>query len=532
MNILNFNENKLKDECKTMGTKNLVFLINLHHPYIRLEKTDFAKFEEEGSLIFRHISDLCIPLLNLISKFEKERLNVKFALVFSAPLCALLADEEVKKNYNKYLDALIDFAKKEIRRVKGNSALEKIAAANLDSALEKKHSFNEIYHCDLLGAFANFEQRGFVEILATCGTYVFMPHFSEMREVLNAQVESGLYSMREYFGKTPDGFFLPEMGYAPGIEEVLKNYGVGYTVLPSQSFLFSEILPEKGIFMPARCANSLGIFAAEEFKLEFPSVYKDRSKDLAWELSQKELSPFVKGARKATGFSYKNRDDGIYNSKAALSCAKQDAKNFFEEKKSLLSKAREILGSDCDLSLGIYFDQFVFTRKWAEAFDFLETLVHTSLSSDVNVTGFSDLLEGKFGLQKIAPYPAAYSGSPYGENLISSENSWMLRYIRKASERIVDLVSRFPNDSGLKARLLNLGAKELMLAQDCSLVKMVGSHSYADFASEYFRRGVVSFSNVFDSLGSNTVSTEWFCELEKRHKIFPWMNYRIFAKKR
>ncbi|MDE6068714.1 MAG: hypothetical protein K2F89_07170, partial [Treponemataceae bacterium] len=113
-----------------MGTKNLVFLINLHHPYIRLEKADFAKFEEEGSLIFRHISDVCVPLLNLISKFEKERLNVKFALVFSAPLCALLSDEEVKKNYNKYLDALIDFAKKEIRRVKENPALEKKAAAN------------------------------------------------------------------------------------------------------------------------------------------------------------------------------------------------------------------------------------------------------------------------------------------------------------------------------------------------------------------------------------------------------------------
>ena len=515
-----------------MGTKNLFFLINLHHPYIRLEKKDFAKFEEEGSLIFRHISDACIPLLNLISKFERERMNVKFALVFSASLCSLLGDDEIKKGYNKYLDALIDFAKKEAARVKGNSALGRIAAANLESALEKKRSFNEVYHCDLLGAFANFAQRGYVEILATCGTYLFMPHFSEMREVLNAQVESGLYSIREYFGNTPAGFFLPEMGYAPGIEDVLKNYGVGYTVLPSQSFLFSETLPEKGIFMPARCGNSLTVFAAEEFRPALSGGYKDRSKDLAWELSQKELSPFVKGARKATGFSYKNRDDGVYSPKSALSCAKQYAKKFLEEKKSLLARAQEILGSDCDVSLGIYFSQHVFSREWAEAFDFLETLVRASLSSEVNVCGFSDLLDGKSGMQKIAPYPAAYSGSPYGENLITSENSWMLRYIRKASERIVDLVSRFPNDSGLKARLLNLGARELMLAQDCSLAQMVGSHTYADFASEFFRRGVVSFSNVFDSLGSNTVSTEWFCDLEKRHKIFPWMNYRIFSKKR
>ena len=108
----------------------------------------------------------------------------------------------------------------------------------------------------------------------------------------------------------------------------------------------------------------------------------------------------------------------------------------------------------------------------------------------------------------------------------------MIRYLRKASERIVDLVSRFPGDGGLKTRLLNLGARELLLVQDCSLVKMIGRGDCPDYVSEFFKRGIVSFSNIFDALGSNTVSTEWFCALEKLHPVMPWLNYRIFAKKR
>ena len=38
-----------------------------------------------------------------------------------------------------------------------------------------------------------------------------------------------------------------------------------------------------------------------------------------------------------------------------------------------------------------------------------------------------------------------------------------MRYIRKACERIIDLSDRFPNDTGLKTRLLNLGAKHITM---------------------------------------------------------------------
>ena len=108
----------------------------------------------------------------------------------------------------------------------------------------------------------------------------------------------------------------------------------------------------------------------------------------------------------------------------------------------------------------------------------------------------------------------------------------MIRYVRKASERMIDLADRFPNDTGLKTRLLNLGAKELLLAQSVSLAKMIENEEFSDFAEKRFKDSIKAFTSVFDSLGSNTVSTEWLTKIEERDNLFPWMNYRIFSKKK
>ena len=107
----------------------------------------------------------------------------------------------------------------------------------------------------------------------------------------------------------------------------------------------------------------------------------------------------------------------------------------------------------------------------------------------------------------------------------------MIRYLRKACERIVDLAGRFPDDTGLKVRLLNLGSKELLLALSSEWAKMIETNDYPEYAEKAFKDSIIAFTAVFDALGSNTVSTEWLCNLEKEHPIFPWMNFRIFSKK-
>ena len=83
----------------------------------------------------------------------------------------------------------------------------------------------------------------------------------------------------------------------------------------------------------------------------------------------------------------------------------------------------------------------------------------------------------------------------------------------------------------MKARLLNLGAKELLMAQSSGWARMIENDSFPEYAKHRFIQTINDFTAVFDALGSNTVSTEWLTNLEESHKIFPWMNYRIFSRK-
>ncbi|WP_318663997.1 1,4-alpha-glucan branching protein domain-containing protein [Treponema sp.] len=531
-----------------MGTKNISLLLNFHHPYIRHSDETVSAYVQENSLLFEKITNIYIPLLNMLSRFETEKAGVKIAVVFSTPLCSLLSDPVVKKQYVDYLDNLIAFGKKEVVRTKSIKEINSHSVQYLEKILETKRYFTEVYEENLLKYFGVFAKKGLIEILATCGSYMFMPHFTDMTEILNAQVETGLNSVRHYFGVNAEGFYLPELGYTAGIEKVLRMYGVNYTILPSQSFLLGQISPEKGIFAPARCYNCLSLFATDPLHLEYfeNPVYKNKNKDISWELELEELKPFIKKgqARTSSGFCYWNnsfneselnaknikKTEFIYNTENAMNQVELDAEDFVSSYKDKLEKAASIL-KDTDVSMTCVFDDQMLYKNWDEGLLWFEAIVKKFAEAEIKVTSFSELLFDKFALQKITPYFASGSAESYGEDYLSSKNGWMIRYLRKACERIVDLAGRFPDDTGLKVRLLNLGSRELLLALSSEWAKMIENNDYAEYAEKMFKDSIISFTAVFDALGSNTVSTEWLCNLEKDHPIYPWMNFRIFSKK-
>ena len=104
--------------------------------------------------------------------------------------------------------------------------------------------------------------------------------------------------------------------------------------------------------------------------------------------------------------------------------------------------------------------------------------------------------------------------------------------MRKATERIIDLTERFPAEDSLKERLLNMAAKQVLLSQSGEWQLMIHDEILPDSVKELFKMQILSFTKVFDSLASNTVSTEWLTSVEKKSSIFPWLNYRIFATKK
>ncbi len=529
--------------------KDLVFIINTNQNYIRVSGKDSESFLPVLNDFFESISEVYIPLLNMIERLEKDEVRCRFGLVLAPVVCSLLEKKEIQQLYIEWLTKRIVLGEKQLLSSNSNSenkAIVNIIEKTIKNNKQLLDDFEKKYNCNLIEKFSEYHQKNYIELIATCGTDIFVPHYADLPEVISAQIETGLQAYRNSFGEFPDGFWLPEMGYMPGVEKIIRAYGYSYTILDARSVLLCENPPAKGIFYPSRTENSLVIFSNapdtddEIFGEEgFASrqIYRNTKRDIGFELPLENLEPVIqKGSpRFSTGYRYWKRcfeDECVYDEEAARKQAAADAEIFLSKKAELLSKAAELLPESDYVVSVCTLDAGELRKNWTEWMFWFEDVIRCSSDYCLEVSECGELLDKQFSLEKIYPYYSAAGGDGYGESFVSSKNSWMIRYVRKASERMIDLADRFPNDTGLKTRLLNLGAKELLLAQSVNLSRMIENEEFADFAERRFKDSIKAFTTVFDSLGSNTVSTEWLCNLEKNHPIFPWMNFRIFCPKK
>ncbi len=530
--------------------KKIAFIIKTYQDFIRTaDETSVLHNQERLNYLFEALSDSYIPLLNMCSNLEMQKVDFKLGLVLPPVLCSMLENPKIQELYLDFLEKHIALGKKEQNRNKTDEEALSIVKSVSEKYIRLKNDFTSKYKCNLVKAFAEFQEKGFLEILGTCATELFVPHYADLEEAVSAQIEMGLQAYKRAFGDIPEGFFLPEFGYTPGVEKIIRSYGYSYTILHARSMLLTDTLPSNGIFYPVRIENSLIAFTADPKLMDQmigekgygqnPS-YRNENRDIGFELEMKRLVPVLeeKQARHSTGYKYWKKDfsetdEMSYNPKEAEKQAEEDALDFVQKRSSFLEQAAAVSVNNIDFVASVCcIDDNTVRKNWSEYILWLENVLKNASSGGLVPALCKDMLSKHSNLDKIEPYYSSGAGEGYGENLLSSKNCWMMRYVRKATERMIDLAERFPSDTGLKTRLLNIGSVELLLAQSSSLAKMIDEDDGRDFAEERFKLSINAFTTVFDSLGSNTVSTEWLTSLENQDRLFEWINYKIFSKKK
>ena len=533
-----------------MSEKKLAFIIVADQPYVHSDGED-ADFTAAASSIFISMTETYIPLLRMMERLESDGVDFKLGLVMTPLVCEMLENPVLQENFVIFLDRRIAFGKKELERNAGNDAVLSQVNRTLETLEETRRVFTEVYGKRLLPVFKSFAAKKYLEIISTAATFAHLPHFADLPESVNAQVETGIHASRVFFGENGDGFYLPQLGWAKGFDKILRSYGINYTVVDARSLLFSQdanLAEGNGIFEPSRTENSLVLFPADPFtSRDFGSssgylcnpLYRSQERDLGYELPLEELDDFVGegNIRLQTGYKYWSNGSGegdgaFYDKEKALEQVKKDARAFYDERSSRLDAASKIMGETapmlvCEVSARL------FGEYWHEGLDFLEEVIRIAgKEGGFTLTLCRDNLDRQFSLKRVNPYPCSSAGEGYAENLIDGSNNWMVRYVKKATERMVHLAESFPMETGLKARLLNMGTREVLLAQSSDWPMMIQDGSAPDRAAQEFKDYITSFSLVFDALASNTVSTEWLTNLEKKHAIFPWINYRVFSIKK
>jgi len=523
----------------------VALVLHAHLPYVRHPAQ--SRVPEEQHL-FDAISDIYLPLLAVFERLEADKVPFRLALSFSPSLCEMLNDDLLRKRYLEHLDRLIELGAHETERTSDDPALNRLARLYYDKLVDDRLRYVERYDLDLIKAFDFFHKKGRLELLTTAATHAFLPFYSAYPEAIQAQMETALACHRSFFGKNPSGFWLPELGWFPGVDEYLRAYNFAYTIVDTHALVFGNPVPRAGTWAPVHTPNGLIVFARDlhasrqledvESGFSAQPLYRDRARDIGYDLPYDDLSCFLDPdtPRSPTGFKYwassePGKDKQAYDPDLAAILVEDHADAFMDQRAELGRRATELNGSPV-LSV-CAFGAELFGQLWYEGPAFLEALFRRgSQRRDIRFAAPGDCLELTGEPQEVVPQFSSWGSNGYAETWLDSSNDWTYRHLLRSVVRMSELAERFPDDGGLKERALNQAARELLLAQSSDWALIMNRRSSPDYARRRVEEGIMNFTSIYESLGGNYISTEWLTNLERSHKLFPTINYRIFRKKR
>ena len=523
----------------------LSFVLEAHLPFVReYSKEENLTHSGEESRFFEYINETLLPLLDVLNRLENNHIPFRLGLSISPVLCHMLNDELLQKKFLLFLDKQIEFGRHELDRASDSKTntneLRKLAQMYYDQAVDRRIVYAEKYDKNLLKAFDFYRRRGKLEILGCCATNAFLPFLSNNPESLQAQMETPVSVYRRNFD-SPQGFWLPCLGWTPAMEPYLKAYNYSYTIVGSHGLLLGKPAPDKGCFYPVKTPNGTFVIARDLYALHdiekicSDDMYRSNIRDVGYDLPLQAIDNFLsaEGGRSSTGYKYWNRLNDIYNPQAAGDKILAYAKAFLDKTIDRLKEASKHM-KETPISLFAQTCDY-FGRFWHEGMQFIEALFR--IASEYNNIKFLCPSEYIFkqnvhDFQIVEPEFSSGGVNGYGETWLDVSNDWIYRHLFRAMERMTELAERFPDDTGLKERALNQAAREILLAQSSDWPALLHRQDSTEFARARAENSLRNFTTIYEALGSNYISTEWLTTLEKRHNIFPSINYRVFRRKK
>ena len=176
-----------------------------------------------------------------------------------------------------------------------------------------------------------------------------------------------------------------------------------------------------------------------------------------------------------------------------------------------------------------------FGRFWYEGPQFIETLFRMAAGyRDFQFITPSEYIfkQNLSNIQITAPEFSSCGTNGYAETWLDVSSDWIYRHLARSMERMTELAERFPDDTGLKERALNQAAREILMAQSSDWPYLLYKQESTEYARNQAENALRNFTTIYEALGSNYISTEWLTNLERRHNIFPNINYRVFRRKK
>lgn len=518
----------------------LCLVLHSHLPFVR--HPEFENFLEEDWL-YEAITETYVPLIIMFDQLISEDIDFKITIALSPPLISMLLDDLLKIRYAKRLDKLIDLANREVERTRWMPEFNSLALMYLDRFIAVRNKYRQ-YNGDLVAAFKKYQDLDKVEIV-TCGaTHGFFPLMEVCRESVRAQVKVAVNQYKKIFQRPPKGIWLPECGYHPGQDEILKEAGLKYFFVDSHGILHGSPRPKYGVFAPIYCKSGIACFGRdmESSKQVWSSIegypgdyfYREFYRDIGYDLDFEYIKDYINadGIRKNTGIKYyritgDNNHKEPYLPEMAIQKAAEHAGNFMFNRQKQIEYLYDFMARK-PIIVAPY-DAELFGHWWFEGPQWLNFLIRKIVfdQNTIKLITPSQYLEENPRNQVITPSLSSWGWKGYSEVWLQGSNDWIYKHLHKASQRMTELVKLYPNSNGIMQRALNQALRELLLAQSSDWAFIMATGTHVNYAIQRTKDHILRFTKLYEDIKSNNIDENWLKDIEYKDNIFPEIDYRV-----
>jgi 1,4-alpha-glucan branching enzyme len=517
----------------------ICLFLHAHLPFVRHPENEYHL---EERWLFEAITETYLPLLGIFERCEADALPFRITMSLTPPLVSMLRDKLLCKRYIRHLDNLIELSEKELRRTRRLPEYRNLSRMYNRIFLESKEKFVKTYKKDIVSAFAHFQEKGNVEIVASCATHGFLPNLSINPSSVKAQIEIGIEHYKKNFNKAPSGFWLPECGYFRGVDTILRDAGINYFFLDSHGIVNAEPRPRYSVYAPIYCSSGVAAFGRDwESSKQVWSAsegypgdpdYREYYRDIGHELDFDYIKPHIHpdGIRINTGIKYwritgKTEDKLPYIPDNAVRKAEAHAEDFLSNRKKQIERLYGLM--DKPPIIVSPYDAELFGHWWYEGPKWLEFLMRKIAADDelVLCTPSEYLLKNPVN-QRSDPPLSSWGYKGYSEYWLDSSNDWLYSHLYTAGKRMADLAVEFRKSiepgapDSLVKEFLNQAARELLLAESSDWPFILKTGTMAPYADKRIKNHIGRFTKIYEDLKNNNMDNNWLDEVMNRDSIF------------
>lgn len=512
-----------------------------HLPFVR--HPEYEDFLEEDWL-YEAITETYVPLIAVFERLVADRVDFRITMTLSPTLISMLSDQLLQERYLKHINKLIELAHKEKERTRWQPGFQDLPSMYLNEFLSARDTFLR-YSCNLALAFKKFQDLGKLEII-TCGaTHGYLPLMDTCKESVRAQVKVAVSHYESIFERKPRGIWLPECGYHPGHDTILKEARLSYFFTDSHGVLHGNPRPKYGVFAPVYCKGSGVACLARDLESSkqvwssiegYPGDYSYREfyRDIGFDLEYDYIKPYIHpdGIRINTGIKY-FRITGTGNHKEpyiprlARDKAAEHAGNFIFNRQKQAGYLYDFLGKK-PVIVSPY-DAELFGHWWYEGplwLEFLIRKIHFD-QDELKLITVPEYLSENPRNQVITPSMSSWGWKGYSEMWLQGPNDWIYRHLHNASNKMTELAKTYPRVNGLTGRALNQALRELLLAQSSDWAFILGTGTHTDYAIRRTKDHLLRFSRLYDEIKQGSIDEGRLSEIEYKDNIFPGIDYSV-----